>query len=98
MTLLVRPEAKHDIRGAAAWYEERQSRLGEQFITAIDQALNRIADKPDLYSRRYKELRRALVHRFPYAVYFVEKGRDTVVFAVLHQRQDFKVLDDRMKA
>ena len=97
MTLLIRPEARHDIGGAAEWYEKRQQELGAEFVSAIEQAFNQIAAKPKLYSQRYRDLRRVLVQRFPYAVYYREIGEDVVVYAVLHQRQDIKVLDDRLK-
>ena len=97
MTLLVRPEARHDIGDAAEWYEKRQDGIGKQFVAAVDKAIGKIEAKPALYSQRYRDLRRVLVERFPYAVYYREIGNDVVVYAVLHQRQDFKVLDDRLQ-
>jgi toxin ParE1/3/4 len=97
MTLLVRPEARHDISEAAGWYEKREDGLGEKFLLVIDQTFVRVAANPDLYPQNYQTLRRALVQRFPYSVFFREFGNDVIVYAVLHQRQDYKILDDRLK-
>jgi plasmid stabilization system protein ParE len=44
----------------------------------------------------YRQLRRVLVRRFPYAVYFGVDAADIVIFAVLHQRRAPKILDDRL--
>lgn len=34
-----------------------------------------------------KSIRRALCKKFPYAVYFTRKNSDIIVLAVLHQRR-----------
>ena len=97
MTLRLRPEAQSDMLEAAHWYEDREPGLGSVLIAAIDDALVRIEAGPLRYPKRHKRLRRALVQRFPYSIFFDFDGADVVVFAVWHQSRATKILDDRLK-
>jgi plasmid stabilization system protein ParE len=47
----------------------------------------RIAENPLAFPRAHGEIRRATLHRFPYAIYFRLAGDEVVVLAV-HGRQD----------
>ena len=96
MTFRVRPEARADIFDAAQWYEDREPGLGVAFIAEIDAAFQRIELGPERYTSIHRQLRRVLVRRFPYAVYFGVDAADIVIFAVLHQRRAPKILDDRL--
>jgi len=39
-TLLIKPEASHDISDAYAWYESERPGLGKNFADAFEQASN----------------------------------------------------------
>ena len=43
-------------------------------------------------------LRRALVHRFPYAVFFDVEDELRIIFAILHQSQSRDVIVERLDA
>lgn len=89
MKLVVfRPDAELDTRAAAAWYEQEESGLGDGFSSAVAQALNRVAALPAQFPRVAPRLQRALLHRFPYAVYFVDEPARVVVIGVFHERRN----------
>ena len=82
------PPAAAEIDRAYTWYQNVRVGLGDEFLGCIDAMVSRVARGPADYPMVYPEVRRALVHRFPYAMfYLVEPGR-VVVLAVLHVRQD----------
>ncbi len=85
--LFVRKEAEDDIRSAYEWYETKRENLGRAFVVEIDRTLHLIEEQPDIHARCHKSVRRALCHRFPYAIYYLQKGDDIIVIAVLHQRR-----------
>jgi plasmid stabilization system protein ParE len=64
------PRADLDVEGAFDWYEKEQAGLGEQFVSALRATYDRITDAPFAYQDLRSGIRRALVRRFPYAVYF----------------------------
>jgi len=81
---VVRPLAEADIEAAAAWYDGQQSGLGLRFVDAVDQVLTRIHESPLQFPLVSTEIRRALLHTFPYAVYFDVTEQSVVILAVLH--------------
>jgi plasmid stabilization system protein ParE len=81
----VRPEAQRDIEGAAFWYERQRPGLGDRFSHELDQMLERIRENPFQFPEVGQGVRRVLLHRFPYAVYFRTSEAMFAVVAVLHQ-------------
>jgi len=83
----VRPEAQNDIREAAQWYEEREVGLGVRFVREVRASLERIADERLTFPIIEQDVRRALLHKFPYSIYFVSEPDAVSVIAVLHQHR-----------
>jgi len=82
--IVVTLAADEDQAEAYAWYEKRQIMLGESFLTAVDDCLQRIAERPVMYAIVHGRYRRALVERFPYAIYYHVEVERVVVHAVIH--------------
>jgi len=87
--VIVRDEAEADITDAAIWYEQQQAGLGGEFLDEIESALERAAENPFRFPcfRRKPEVRRVLIRRFPYRVFFIRRTDAVVVFRVLHSAQ-----------
>jgi len=86
--LIVRRSAKADVRSAARRYELQRPGLGRELVVEIDAALNRVADNPLQYEVLYRDARRAIVHRFPYGVFYRIETSSIVVFCVSHLHRD----------
>lgn len=84
--VIVRSGAEADIREAALWYESQRPGLGSEFTLRFDALVERIAESPLQCPEIGSGVRRALLGRFPYAVYFVV-APSPVIIAVLHQRR-----------
>jgi toxin ParE1/3/4 len=63
--ILTRPEAEADIAEAYRWYESRREGLGAQLLICLDETFSRITDNPLLFPVVHKDVRRAIVRRFP---------------------------------
>ena len=83
----VRSEAQFDIREAARWYEDREVGLGLRFLREARASLERIANNPMGFPIIEEDVRRALLHKFPYSIYFVNEPDAVSVIAVLHQHR-----------
>jgi plasmid stabilization system protein ParE len=84
---IVRPLAEADLDQAARWYDEEQAGLGSRFLSDVDQVFGRIRERPQQFPVVSGDIRRALLHTFPYAVYFRETDETIRVLAVLHLRR-----------
>ena len=86
------PEAKADLADAFLWYEKQSFGLGMEFLRCVEAALLSIQRTPLIYPVVHETYRRALVRRFPFAVFFETedvKGR-CVIYSVFHCSQDPK--------
>ena len=93
---LIRPEARADIEESAFWYEDQRQGLGELFTTELFDLIHRIAEFPLQFPSVGSTVRRGLLHKFPYAVYFLLEEKAAVIVAVLHQRRDPAVWKGRL--
>ena len=86
--LLVRGKAKADIRRAAKWYEYQRKGLGREFVAEVDAALARLHANPEQYEIVHREIRHAILRRFPYGIFYRIRSTKISVFAVLHLKRD----------
>ena len=82
--IIVPPQSDLDIQAAAFWYEDQQSGLGARFLNELHQVFHRIKGNPNQFPLVGGDIRRALLRRFPYGVYFLDDGHDLRILAVLH--------------
>jgi plasmid stabilization system protein ParE len=96
-TLVVRPEAETDLDEAFHWYDAQRAGLGQEFLDEVSRAFARIAKQPLRYAFVHREARRALLRRFPYAVFYVVRDGRVMALAVLHQRRNPRVARARAR-
>lgn len=82
-----RAEAVAEALEAYRWYESRRNGLGAEFVDALGHVVSRIAENHLAFPKVRGDTRRAVLQRFPCAVYFRPAGSTIVVLAV-HGRQD----------
>ena len=96
MTFVFRAEAADDIVGAYAWYDEQRAGLGDEFLSALEHLLDLVERLPRSFPVVRSDTRRALLSRFPYALYFRLSGPETIeVTACLHTRRSPHILRSR---
>ena len=88
--LIFAPDVQVDIDEAYTWYEERRPGLGEEFLGCVEACLHTICRMPDLYAKVHENYRRALVRRFPFAIFYELTDGKVVVYSVFHTSQNPK--------
>jgi plasmid stabilization system protein ParE len=96
--LVVRRQAKADIRAAARWYESQRVGLGRAFVQEIDALLDRVRLNPMQYQLVHLGVRRAIPRRFPYGVFYRIDGADILVFAVVDLHRDPSIWQERAES
>lgn len=80
--------ADRDIESAFEWYENEQQGLGIEFLDELRAAFARVVEGPLKYENLRSGVRRVLLRRFPYAVYFAVEADIIVVLTVLHASRE----------
>ena len=88
MIIRFTPQADADLTEAREWYAHQHEDLDLEFMESIDEALSRILTNPDQYPIVYRSLRRYVVRRFPFAIFYEVASGEVEVIAVFHSRRD----------
>jgi len=83
-----RPDAETDVADAAAWYESQKAGLGAEFLDEILNTCSGIAENPELYPLIHRKTRRAVIHKFPFVIYYRVENRLISIIAVMHGSRD----------
>jgi plasmid stabilization system protein ParE len=80
--------ARGELIEAQDWYEGEATGLGRRFRQAIDALIDRMSDYPRQFPIVFKNVRRALLRRFPYSLFFVLEDDALIVIACFHASRD----------
>jgi plasmid stabilization system protein ParE len=96
MNLVIRPEAEAEIVEAYDYYEAVSEGLGTTFLLAVEACLAGIERSPEMYAAIYKDVRRGLLRRFPYGIFYIVEQEAIIVLACFHVRRDPKQWQQRV--
>jgi toxin ParE1/3/4 len=86
----LQPVAIADVRDARLWYDGQRPGLGADFLTAVEDGLVALETRADLAPAYYRGLRRILLRRFPYKLFYLIEGNRVEVLRVLHGHRDHR--------
>src|SRR2546427_6968122 len=69
--LLLEPEAEAEFLEAGRWYAERNPAFAAAFRVSVERTLEAVEREPQRFPIALRDIRKALVRRFPYVVYYV---------------------------
>lgn len=83
--------AEWEMLDAARYYELQATGLGRDFLEKIDSVLKSIAECPESCPAITFNVRRRLIHRFPYGLLYRLESQEIIILAVmhLHRRPDY---------
>mgnify|MGYP003551154455 CR=1 FL=1 len=87
MKLIISRKAFEEILDAKEYYNLQQENLGENFYFDIKNAIDNIKSLPNLYPNITKEIKRTLLHRFPYSIFYTIKDEVILILSVAHQHR-----------
>ena len=88
--LYLKEEALADITEIANWYNEKRSGLGKEFLDELELCIKKIKTNPQLYQVQKKEIRQAILNRFPYLIMFEIEGNEIIVYSIIHGKRNPK--------
>ncbi|HEU4588739.1 MAG TPA: type II toxin-antitoxin system RelE/ParE family toxin [Gemmatimonadales bacterium] len=87
LRLVLRPGAARDITAAHAWYRARSPEVAAGFLDALDARLAELGRRPAAFPVVHRDVRRCLLGRFPYALYFRLLPDEVRIVACTHLRR-----------
>ena len=87
MRLIYHPHARAELVEAAIYYEHRVPGLGVQFRDEVNRTASRILQAPRQWRIIDANVRRALIARFPFAIYYCVLPDHVQILAVKHHKR-----------
>jgi plasmid stabilization system protein ParE len=76
--------AEQEMVDAAAYYEVQVRGLGDDFLKKVESAIADIAENPEQWPLVKQNIRRRLIHRFPYALLYRVDPGEVIILAIAH--------------
>ena len=96
LPVVLRVEAQTDFDEAFDWYDVRRPGLAADFAEAVQQVFDRISANPLLHAEVFQNVRKAVVHHFPYSIFYQVEPNQVLVLAVFHAKRDPRVWQARV--
>ena len=87
MRVLFTSFARQELEDAVRYYELEFSGLGSRFKEEVRKAALRIAEYPQAWSIERGDVRKYLLHKFPYKLMYSVEEDHILVIAVAHQHR-----------
>jgi plasmid stabilization system protein ParE len=78
------PEALKEYLSAVSYYFGISPRLAESFIKAVETGIENILTYPEAWQIVEEDIRRHLIKRFPFGIYYCIEGDSISIYAVMH--------------
>jgi plasmid stabilization system protein ParE len=92
--ILFEPTADRELEEAIRWYKRQRPGLEDELAREVNRCLKRIQASPEMYARVKKDYRRAMIDRFPYAIYYEFIADTIIVYSIFHGSRNPSDLDN----
>nr|MBF0222740.1 type II toxin-antitoxin system RelE/ParE family toxin [Desulfobulbaceae bacterium] len=87
MKIVFSEYAKMELEDATLFYELEYKGLGQRFKKEIKNAVVRISDYPKAWSIERGDVRKCLLHKFPYKLLYSVEEHHIFIIAIAHQHR-----------
>ncbi len=88
LPVVYRRRVQSDLAAAFDWYEEQSPGLGENLLSSVVSIFKSIEDFPEIFAFVHGPVRRAIIRRFPFAIFSLVEPSRIVILRVLHTSRD----------
>ena len=78
------PEAVQEYLAAVSYYAELNPRLAASFIKAVEGGIEDILRHPEAWRSVEEDIRRHLIKRFPFGIYYCIEESRIFIYAIMH--------------
>jgi len=86
--IVLTEEAREEIEDARTWYRRRSDVLGRDFARSLRLCLRGIEQFPEQHPVVHRNIRRALLRRYPYMILYVPLDHASAVLGCFHIRRN----------
>lgn len=89
--------ASAEVEAVISWYAQPEINQASSFVKDLERTESRLRAQPALYQQIEGEIRRAVLRRFPYSLFYVIERDEVIVLACMHQHQKPRTREELIK-
>lgn len=89
--------AESDFLEITSYYREIREGLNDDFVLCLEMELEIIKRQPQIYKKAIGDARKAVLHRFPYKVYYVVMEKNIIIVALVHHKRSNRLIKQKLK-
>ena len=87
MKLIISKKAQNEIELSEEYYNLQKENLGKEFKNDVKHLTLNILDFPNLYPTIKNDIKRCLLHKFPYSIFYAIRNNTIIILSVAHQNK-----------
>ncbi|WP_439623270.1 type II toxin-antitoxin system RelE/ParE family toxin [Gemmata sp.] len=95
LPLVLRAEAEAEFDEAFDFYNDKRTGLGVEFVAEVQRVFDRLSANPLIHREVFADVRKSVVRRFPYCVFYRPHPDRVEVLAVFHTSRDPQIWQSR---
>ena len=95
--LIIKPIVFDDAEEAINYYEQKLKGLGNRFYNSLLASLEEIQNSPLNYTYIKKPVRRHIVSKFPYKIYYLVSEQTIYVIGISHAKRSNAFVKSRVR-
>ncbi len=84
LPMIYRPAAELELQDAYRWYEGCRPGLGRDFMMCVEERVQIMRQFPQAFPEVHREIRQAVIRRFPYSIFYLPTPHSIIVLSVFH--------------
>ncbi len=89
--------AEKDFESSYKYYEAESPKVAEKFLKTVDKQIERISKNPDSYPVVHKDIRKSVIKRFPFLIYFQIKLAIIQIIGIFHTSRNPEIWKKRIE-
>lgn len=95
--LRITTAAEDDLEMIFQRYEGQRPGLGTKFMERFHACAKRVVESPEMFAKVSGDFRRAMLRKFPYAVFYEFAHDEVTIHGVLHTARDSSAWQSRIE-
>ncbi len=84
LPMIYRPAAELELQDTYRWYEGCRPGLGRDFMMCVEERVQIMRQFPQAFPEVHREIRQAVIRRFPYSIFYLPTPHSIIVLSVFH--------------
>jgi plasmid stabilization system protein ParE len=95
--IIIKPIVWIDLDEIISWYENERKGLGKKFFASFEIAKERIATNPKAFPDIIPGVKRILIKKFPYKVFYTISDTSVFIIGVSHSKRSNAYIRKRLR-